>query len=54
MRLLAIISLLVLSSVSVAQTFVAKASHSSVGVGERLKVTYTLEGDGNKFCSAHI
>lgn len=49
MRLLAIISLLVLSSVSVAQTFVAKASHSSVGVGERLKVTYTLEGDGNKF-----
>jgi hypothetical protein len=39
----------VLSSVSAAQTFIAKASHNSVGVGERLKVTYTLEGDGNKF-----
>lgn len=35
---------------SYAQTFVAKASQSTVAVGQRLKVTYTLEGkDGNKF-----
>ena len=32
------------------QTFQAEASHSEVSVGERVKITYTLEGgDGKKF-----
>ncbi|GAB5538411.1 MAG: BatD family protein [Salibacteraceae bacterium] len=50
MRLLASISLILLSYSGVAQTFTVKASSSVVGVGQRVKLTYTLEGsDGSKF-----
>ena len=39
-----------MSAVGWSQTFQAKASHSEVSVGERVKITYTLEGsDGKKF-----
>ena len=50
MRIALIISLLLFSFTGWSQTFEAKASHTHVGVGERVKVTYTLEGaDGKKF-----
>jgi hypothetical protein len=49
-RIILVISVLLIGMSSSAQTFVAKSSHSSVGVGERIKITYTLEGaDGKKF-----
>ena len=50
MRLLFLISAICISAVINAQTLTVKASSNTIGLGQRVKLTYTLEGsDGNKF-----
>lgn len=50
MRLLLTILFVSLIYVGWSQTFTAKCSHETVGVGERVKIVYTIKGgDGKKF-----